>query len=154
MHLFPWFRVLFCFWHQIVKTIQTNKVFSFVHSKTTILRRHLALLKQSLQDVWSFKKKVERARGGSCRTPHHRQEGLLPHAAPQTSGPIATCPTTDKWRFCRTTGKSAYLPFSLPHCKQVRLTQLTANQTENTGGGGDSQRGSDRYARPKDFGKP
>ena len=35
-------------------------------------------------------------RGGSCRTPHHRQEGLLPHAAPQTSGPIAARRTTDK----------------------------------------------------------
>ena len=71
-----------------------------------------------------------------CRMPHHRQVGLLPHAAPQTSGPIAACRTTDKWRFRRTTGKRVYLPFSLPHCKQVGLTQLTANQTENTGGGG------------------
>ena len=31
--------------------------------------------------------------------PHHRQVGLMPHAAPQTSGPIAACLTTlDKWR--------------------------------------------------------
>ena len=71
-----------------------------------------------------------------CRMPHHRQVGLLPQAAPQTSGPIAACRTTDKWRFCHTTGKRVYLPFSLPYCKQVGLTQHTANQTENTGGGG------------------
>ena len=74
---------------------------------------------------------------------------FVPHAAPETSGPIAACRTTDKWRFCHTTGKRVYLLFSLPHCKQVGLTQHTANQTENTGG--DSQCGSDRYARPKAF---
>ena len=87
-------------------------------------------------------------RGGSCRTPHHRQEGLLPHAAPQTSGPNAARRTTDKWAHCRMphhSGQMAILPhhrqeglspFSLPHCKQVGLTLLTANQAENTEGGG------------------
>ena len=62
-----------------------------------------------------------------------------PIAAPQASGPIAACLSTlDKWRFCRTTGKmqEGLSPFSLPHCKQVGLTLLTANQAENTGGGG------------------
>ena len=82
-----------------------------------------------------------------CRTPHHRQVGLLPHAAPQTNDNFAAPQTNGDLPHHMQEGLSP-LP-ALPHCKQVGLKQLTANQTENTGG--DSQCGSDRYARPKTF---
>ena len=71
-----------------------------VHTRARCMLVHHSNIEIDSNDSL-FDSRFFRTRGGSCRTPHHRQEGLFPHAAPQTSGPNAARCTTDKWAYCR-----------------------------------------------------